>query len=227
QNAMVEQALIANDEWLGRLMEATMDAGTYEDTNFAVISDHGHLPVRRILNPNIDLVSAGLIRLDSAGRVTSWDAFCNSASLSSQVVMKDPSDTAVRKKLEDVLYALRNDLDSGVESVFTKTECASEYHLTGDFEYVLESRNETAFGNACTGPRVITPDNSDYKFSVTSHGHLPSKGPQPVFILSGPDVRENVIIERASILDEAPTFAALMGFTMPQATGHILKSLLK
>ena len=227
QNAMVEQALIANDEWLGRLMEATMDAGTYRETNFAVISDHGHLPVRRILNPNIDLVGAGLIRLDASGQVISWDAFCNSASLSSQVVMKDPADTTVRRKLEDVLYALRNDLTSGVESVFTKSECASEYHLTGDFEYVLEGRNETAFGNACTGPRVITPDNSDYKFSVTSHGHLPSKGPQPVFIISGPDVRENTVIERASILDEAPTFAAMMGFTMPQATGRVLRSILK
>lgn len=49
----VNQAIIANDDWLGCLMEAAMDAGVYEDTNFAVISDHGHLPVKQMFNPNV------------------------------------------------------------------------------------------------------------------------------------------------------------------------------
>ena len=227
QGPMIEQAIVANDDWLGRLFEATMDAGTYEETNFAVISDHGHLPVSRVLNPNVYLAEAGLIDVDENGNLVDWKAYCNSTSLSCQVVMKDPTDEKTRAALEKVLYGLRNDLSSGVESVFTKEECEREYHLAGDFEYVLEGRERTSFGNAWTGAKMVTPDNSDYKFSVASHGHLPHKGPQPVFIMAGPDVREGVVFERKRIIDEAPTFAALLHFDMPQATGHAISEILK
>ncbi len=227
QGPMIEQAIVANDDWLGRLFEATMDAGTYEETNFAVISDHGHLPVSRVLNPNVYLAEAGLIDVDENGNLVDWKAYCNSTSLSCQVVMKDPTDEKTRAALEKVLYGLRNDLSSGVESVFTKEECEREYHLTGDFEYVLEGRERTSFGNAWTGAKMVTPDNSDYKFSVASHGHLPHKGPQPVFIMAGPDVREGVVFERKRIIDEAPTFAAMLHFDMPQATGHAISEILK
>ncbi len=225
--AAVDQAIIANDDWLGRLMEATMDAGTYEQTNFAVISDHGHLDVKQMFNPNVLLVREGLITLDENGAIKSWKAYCNSASLSCQVVMKDPSDRETREKLEKILYEMREHYEYGVESVFTKEEVQREYHLTGAFEYVLEGTRATSFGAQCSGPVLVQPDNSDYKFSVSSHGHLPHKGPQPVFIMSGPDVQENVVIPRQRIIDEAPTFAKLLGFTLPDAKGVALKELLR
>lgn len=224
---MVEQAIIANDDWFGRLVEATMDAGTYEETNFVVTSDHGHLPVEQVLNPNIDLVKNGLITLNENGKIESWKAYCNSVSLSCQVVMADPEDEEVRRKLENVLYALRDDDACGVESVFSKEECARDLHVKGNFEYMLEGCRATSFGNAVVGPKIVNPDNSDYKFSVTSHGHLPHKGPQPVFIAAGPDVKEGVVFHRHSVLDEAPTFAAMMNFTMPQVMGNPIKEMLK
>lgn len=223
----VDQAIIANDEWLGRLMEATMDTGDYEDTNFAVISDHGHLPVRQLFNPNVLLAREGLITLDEGGKIASWEAYCNSTALSCQVRMRDPADGKVREKLEKLLYAMRETREYGVESVFTKEECRREWHLAGDFEYVLEGTRDTSFGPHCTGPVILTPDNSDYKFSVASHGHLPHKGPQPVFMIAGPGIREGVVFRRRRIIDEAPTFAKLMGFSMPQAKGEAIVEILK
>jgi hypothetical protein len=101
-----------------------------------------------------------------------------------------------------------------------------EQHLAGEFEYVLEGQN-TSFGNRWTGTVIERPDNSDYKFSVASHGHLPSKGPQPVFMMAGPDIREGVIVERKRIIDEAPTFAKLLGFKMPEAKGSAIEEILK
>ena len=141
--------------------------------------------------------------------------------------MKDSHDQDTREKLEKILYGLRNDLSSGVECVFTKEECKNELHLTGNFEYVLESREKTSFGNACQGSKVVTPDNSDYKFSVASHGHLPNKGPQPVFIMMGPDVKEGIVFDRRPIIDEAPTFAAIMHFDLPQATGKVITEIVR
>ena len=223
----VNQAIIANDDWLGRLMEAAMDAGVYEDTNFAVISDHGHLPVKQMFNPNVLLAEEGFIRLDGNGRIASWDAYCNSTSLSCQVVLKDPADKEVRDKLEALLYQMRKNPAYGVECVYNKEEVEKEQHLTGDFEYVLEGMAGTSFGAACTGEVLVKPDNSDYKFSVASHGHLPHKGPQPVFMIAGPDVKKGAVIPRQRIIDEAPTFAKIFGFDLPDAKGTVLKEILK
>lgn len=224
---MVEQAIVSNDDWLGRLMEATMDVGTYEDTNFVVIGDHGHLAVSRVFNPNILLVKEDLITLDSKGEITDWQAYCNSTSLSCQVVMKNPQDLATHAKLENLLYKMRNNPDYGVECVFTKEECQQEWHLTGNFEYVMEGTNSTSFGNKCVGDIMVFPDNSDYKFSIASHGHLPHKGAQPTFLASGPDFKENTVIERCRIIDEAPTFAKILGFTMNDAQGRVIEEILK
>ena len=215
----IDQAIIANDDWFGRLMEATMDAGTYEETNFVVLSDHGHLPVKRVFNPNVLFVREGLIQLDNQGRIVSWQAYCNSSALSAQVILRDPDNDKVRFKVEKLIYGMRTQHEYGVESVFTKAECKKEWRLTGNFEYVLEGMDGTSFGNAWTGSLIVTPDNTDYKFSVASHGHLPVKGPQPVFMMMGPNVREGTVIERHSIIDEAPTFAKMLHFDMPQAEG--------
>ena len=48
-----------------------------------------------------------------------------------------------------------------------------------------------------------------------------------MFIMAGPDVREGVAFERKRIIDEAPTFAAMLHFDMPQATGHAISEILK
>jgi predicted AlkP superfamily pyrophosphatase or phosphodiesterase len=224
---MVEQALLLSDDFLGRLMNAALDAGTYGETTFVVLSDHGHLPVEQLFNPNVLLARQGLITVDASGTVRDWKAWCNSAALSCQVVMKDPSDGETRRVLEDLLYEMRGRQEYGVESLFTKEEAQNEWRLTGNFEYVLESARATSFGNACTGPVLVKPDNSDYNFAAASHGHLPYKGAQPVFMMAGPAVREYARIPRQRIIDEAPTFAHILGFSLPQAKGRVLEELLK
>ena len=227
EGPMVERALIANDDWLGRLMEATMDIGEYENTDFIVIGDHGHLAVKQVFNPNVLLAQAGLIELGGDGKITEWAAYCNSTSLSCQVVMKDPSDMTVRRRLLDLMYSWVKTPEYGVENVFTKEELKKEWHLEGDFEYMLESRDYTSFGNATAGPVIVTPDNSDYKFSVATHGHLPTRGCQPAFIVAGPHFKENGWTERKRVIDEAPTIAKILGVDMPHAQGCSIDELLK
>ncbi len=223
----VDHAIIDNDDWLGRLMEATMDAGIYENTNFAVVSDHGHLAVKQMFNPNVLFAEEGLIQLDEQGQICHWDAYCNSASLSCQVVLRDPENLQIRQKVEQLLARMRMEPEYGVECVYTKEEVQREQHLTGEFDYVMEGARFTSFGNACTGSCITTPDNSNYKFSVSSHGHLPHKGAQPVFMMAGPDIRKGVVIQRRRIIDEAPTFARIFGFSLPDAKGQAMEEFLK
>lgn len=222
----IEEALMVHDDWLGRILDEVKEAGLDDFTNIAVVSDHGHLAVKRMFQPNVLLAEAGLIRLDQSGTITGWEAFCNSASLSTQVHMRDPEDRQAREKLEAVLADVIKNPNYVVEAVFTKAEAKTEHHLEGGFEYIMEGGTGTAFGNAVSGQVIVKPDNSDYKFSVSSHGHLPHKGPQPIFFMSGPDVKAGAVMERQRIIDEAPTFAYMLGVSMEEAQGRCMEELL-
>lgn len=221
------EALMVHDDWLGRILDEVADAGLEEVTNIAVVSDHGHLAADRLFQPNVLLAKAGLIQLDESGAITGWEAYCNSAALSAQVHMREPENREVRDRLEAVLEDVIKNPLYGVEAVFTKTEARREHHLEGDFQYILEGGTGTSFGNGVSGPVIVKPDQSDYKFSVSSHGHLPHKGPQPVFFMSGPDVRPGAVLERQRIIDEAPTFARILGVSMPEAQGRCMEELLR
>ena len=61
----------------------------------------------------------------------------------------------------------------------TREELAQHHHLTGAFSFVVEARDGYSFANKLTGPLITPTDNSDYKYSVATHGHLPAKGPKP------------------------------------------------
>lgn len=43
----------------------------------------------------------------------------------------------------------------------------------------------------------------------------------------GPSFRENVWLDSAAMIDEAPTFAALLGVPLPAADGKVLQKLLR
>lgn len=65
------------------------------------------------------------------------------------------------------------------------------------------------------------------KYSVATHGHEPEKGPKPAFILYGPGIKKNVLMDRCNIVDEAPTLAALLGVELQNAEGKVLKEFLE
>jgi len=220
----VEQALTVLNENFGRLMEAADAAGNLSETNFVIVGDHGQIPVQRMFNPNIMFAEQGLIDVDESGRVRSWKVWAHSAALSCQIILKDPTDAAVREMVEAILEEMVRTPAYGVEAIFTKEECAAEYHLTGDFDYVLEG-SYTSFAEDCSGSLLIEPNNENYKYSVASHGHLPHKGAQPAFIACGPAFKTG-IFSRKHMVDEAPTYAAIFGLSLPDAQGKPLNEIL-
>ena len=94
--------------------------------------------------------------------------------------------------------------------------------MKGDFEFVVEAVTSVSFGKNLTGDLIESVDNFDYKFSVATHGHLPTKGDQPPFILSGPDIKMGVQIQGAKLVDEAPTIMKIYGIVMEDIDGHPL-----
>lgn len=215
------------ERWLNDLMEATKEAGVFEETNFFLVSDHGQLDIVRNIKPNVVFADHGLIELDENGKMKDWKAYVHSTGLSAQVRLKDPTDRTVWKKTYDLLCWMRDEGIYGISKVYTAREAEEQERLGGAFDFVLESDGYTSFAEDFKRPMVKALDLSDYRFGRATHGHNPDKGPQPVFFAFGPAIKEGIQLERRPTVDEAPTYAKVLGVEMPWADGKPIDEILK
>jgi predicted AlkP superfamily pyrophosphatase or phosphodiesterase len=226
-NDKVTAGVAETDRWIGELMEAARDAGVLDETNLVLTSDHGQLEIKRIVNLNVLLAEQGFIRLNPDGSLRDWDAWCLSGGLSAMIFLKDPKDAGLRRRVADLLNRLRDEGLYGFSEVFTTEEIDEREHLSGGFSFVLETDGYTSFGDAWVRPLVTSFDSADYRYGRATHGHLPSKGPQPTFLCKGPDFKENVTLETGRLIDQAPTFAKLLGVRLPEAEGVPIDAILR
>lgn len=215
------------DGWIGDLGRSLEIAGVLEDTDIFLVSDHGQRDIKRTIKPNVYLMEHGFIELDERGKVRDWRAYCLSNAMSSEVFLKDPDD----KKTYDEVYALLKHMCEegiyGFSQVFTREEVEEREHLSGDFSFVLESDGYTSFSDSCRRPVLAPLDLTDFRFGHATHGYLPDYGPQPTLVAKGPHIREGVVLERRPIVDEAPTYAKLLGVELPDAQGSPIDEILK
>lgn len=215
------------DRYIGQLMEALEAAGVREETNFVMVSDHGQRDIVRSINLNVKLADAGLIDVDENGKVTDFRAYCMSNAMSSLVYLKDKNDAALKERVYKELQALKDEGVFGIGRIYTEEEAKEEEGLYGDFSFVIESDGYTSFGDRAVRPLVQNFDASDYRFGRATHGYMPDYGPQPVFVGKGPDLKEGATKERGRLIDEGPTFAALLGLSLPEADGKAMTEFLK
>ena len=215
------------DRYIGQVGDTLSELGVLEDTNFIMVSDHGQRDINRAINLNVKLADAGLIHTDEHGTVTDWQAYCFSNAMSSLVYVKDPSDEQLVARVHDELKALQDEGVFGIGRLYTAQEARDEEQLYGDFSFVIESDGYTSFGDRAVRPLVQNFDASDYRFGRATHGYMPDYGPQPVFVAKGPGIRSGVVLGRGRVIDEAPTFAALLGQQMPWADGRVITDILR
>ena len=126
--------------------------------------------------------------------------------------------------LDELVDFLVDHVRHGISS---REEARAEEHLDGDFAFVIETDGYTSFSEDWNRPLIKQNTNSDYRFGKATHGHHPDRGPQPVFLGFGPDIREGVRIGRRSTVDEAPTYAKILGLDYPHADGRAMDEILK
>lgn len=215
------------DGWIGDIGRALEDAGVLDRTDFFLVSDHGQRDIKRTIKPNVYLADHGFIQLNEKGRPVSWKAYCLSNAMSSMVFLKDPDD----KETYDAVYKLLRDMCEegiyGFSKVFTRQEVEQMEHLSGDFSFVIESDGYTSFSDSCKRPVIQPIDLTDFRFGAATHGYLPDLGPQPTLVAKGPHIKEGVVIQRRPIVDEAPTYAKILGVELPDAQGTAIDEILK
>lgn len=215
------------DRTIGEIGEALEDIGELENTDMFLVSDHGQRDIKRVIKPNVLLRRLGYLETDERGKITSWRAVCRSNAMSSLVYLGDPDDDETRRRLYDDLIRMRDEGIYGFSDVLTREETKRGWHLDGDFAFCLESDGYTSFSDSCRGALTAPIDVSDFKFGHGTHGYMPEKGPQPVLCARGPHIREGAYVADAVLVDEAPTYAALLGVELPAAQGKVLWDILR
>ena len=222
----VKESVALTDKWLAMLLDAVKEAGIQDETDFVVLSDHGHLNICRTVCPNVFLHDAGYIQCDEEGNITHWDAYIGSCALSAHVYLSDPEDKELYESVAELLYAMADEKLYGFEQVFTREEVKERYGLDGDFSFVIETDGFTTFADDWNRPVVRDLDTSDYRFGHSTHGHMPEKGPQPTFLGMGPSFKKGAVVAEGHILNHAPTFAKILDVELPQAKGKAEEELL-
>jgi predicted AlkP superfamily pyrophosphatase or phosphodiesterase len=225
-NQKVTEGLDFLDEQLGLVADALEEAGVREKTNVVLLSDHGQRDFVRILKPNVFLADHGLLTVGENGKVKDWKAYSISNAMSTMVYLKNSEDPALYEEVRQVLTELATEGIYGFTKFFTKEEARERYHLDGDFSFVIESDGYTSFSDICVRPVIKEQDFTDFRFGRATHGYMPEMGPQPVFLAKGDAFRAGVTLESGKIVDEAPTFAKVLGVPLPEADGTPIMEIL-
>ena len=226
-NYQMDYAVDVVDECIGKVVDTLKEAGVFEDTDIIITSDHGQMQFTRVVRMNRLMQEGGLLTVTAEGKLDTWQAYVQSNGMSACVYLRDPEDEELYKKVYGYLDHLAQQGVWGFTEVMDKATVLERHGLKGGFSFVLESDGYTSFNEGLTGPLVTHMHHDDYRLTCATHGYDPKKGPQPIFYATGPSFKPGAHLEKGSIIDLAPTAAALMGQTLPQAEGRVLQELLK
>ena len=226
-NEQVLEQLRKHDYEFSVILESIKRYGDYKNTNFVILGDHGQSDVDHVLHFNVALRDAGFIRVDQENQIIDYDAYCHSAALSAWIELKNPEDKDMYDKVYKFLLDCKDNPKYGIGYVFTKQEVQEQFHLSIPFDFVIEGDKPISFGNRLDCDLYGKTELGDYKTSRASHGGLPFKDETTTFIAAGPSIKEGIVVERRSMIDEAPTMAKMLGFEMPNVDGKIIGEILK
>ena len=218
------------DEWFGKICDALKEAGVYEDTDIVITSDHGQMDCERLSKVNAFLADKGLITLDENGKVVDYVGMIVSDGMCASVYLKNPDSEADKKLVYDTLKEMADIGIYGISEVLTKEYVQEHEHMDGPFSFVIETDGYTSYMDGFVPPYVVRNDKTatkDHRYGRGSHGFLPHKGPRPMFRCAGPHIVPDVILPEHCVVDEAPTYAALLGAELPEAQGKPMTELLK
>ncbi|HLR38283.1 MAG TPA: ectonucleotide pyrophosphatase/phosphodiesterase [Chitinophagaceae bacterium] len=213
---MVRRAVSGVDRDIRTIVESIKRAGIEKNTTIIITGDHGHVNKHTIINPNVWLSEAGLIK---DVKNDDWEAQFQVAGGSAFLYLKNPEDTITLTKVKNILKGL----PKSERKFFRLINKKSLLDKGGDPNAVLalSTINGYAFGGAWTGD-VYKPTHG------ATHGHFPDfKEIQTGFIAYGAGIRPGKYIDEMNLTDITPMIAYLLGLDFPSADGTLIRGVLK
>jgi predicted AlkP superfamily pyrophosphatase or phosphodiesterase len=193
------------DVQVGRVLDALKKTREWPRTVLIVVSDHGFLPIARMLAPNFHLSARGLQDRVVANAAGSFAYFYLRSAEDSQAA-------ALAKQL--FLELARDSASTGVGAVLDREAIAA---AGGDRNAFLAI--EAAPGFAVSRQRTTAVFDAGSK---GMHGYLPERTEmRATMLFYGPKIAPGVLRE-ARLLDLAPTVAAWLGLDLAATEGRPL-----
>ena len=214
------QALERMDGRLGAIIGATKAAGTFAETAFLVIGDHGQFNVDYRVRPNNLLREQGLIDLNGGRK--EWRAYVQCGGGSAYLYVRE-GDLAAHDKALAVLGEAASEDKYGIEAVHGPAAFPALCEEHG-IAAVIEARQGYYFDEAIAEPTVhyITAPGKQY----ATHGYSPQKPDYTcLFIAAGNGVLGRGDLGSLDMVDIAPTMARLLGLPFPRCQGQPIAGL--
>ena len=211
----IDSALDLCEQILTDILQAIRESGCEDIYNLVLTADHCQMDVKRTACPNVLFAAAGLLSLDKEGSVIDWRAWSHETGMSATVYVHDPADEPL---VYDLLQA--NVTQLGCQRIYTREEASAE-GFAGNFAFVLETDGQTQFADHWDTPILVPVGHPR-----GSHGFHPDKGHRHPLLAIGPAFAESAVLQEAHLVDGAPTWAKVLGVSLPDADGRILSELL-
>ena len=198
------------DALVGELIDAARRGRP--DVTIVIVSDHGFLPVRTDINLFAPFIAAGLVTLGPGGKVVSWEAEPWIAGGTAAVMLARPDDPALRARVKALLQRMQADPAFHIVAVLDRNEIAMRGGPSGA-EFLLALANGFETGH---DPAAAINAPSVYK---GMHGYMPDI-PQmrSTLIISGPHLARKGNLGLVDMRAIAPTVAAILRVSLPNAT---------
>jgi predicted AlkP superfamily pyrophosphatase or phosphodiesterase len=209
-----DEAVEAADQMLGQFIQTALanDPGTA----IAVVSDHGFIPVNHRVNLMLPFIKEKLMkltpaRLTSPPRIASWDAAFWPAGGSAGVMLRNPSDQALKERVKRLLMKMKDDPIYSIARVIDQPDLAR----MGGFpnaSFLVEMQPGAEVGFALAGP-IAQPAPG-----TGTHGYLPDQPEMRAsFFIMGKNIAAGRDLGIIDMRQVAPTIAVILGVILPTA----------
>jgi hypothetical protein len=181
-----------------------------------VVSDHGFAAVAHRVNLYIPFIRAGLIEMsDPVGRapvVSSWSAQPWLAGGMAAIMLRDPADHEMQRRVRELLEQLAADSNSGIAAILDRDALARRGAFSGaSFLVIMKPGYYT--GGATSGDLI-----SDFA-GHGGHGYPPEEPDMRAsFFVAGTGIARHRDLGLIDMRQIAPTIARLLAVKMPSAT---------
>lgn len=207
------EALCRLDKHVKQVIDATKVAGTFEDTNFVILGDHYQINVDKMIHLNTLFAKRGWLtgKPDQTIR-KDWSVLAKTCDGSTYIYTKNFSQI---KRLREVISGVE-----GVERIYSNEEAIAR-GADPKCTLMVEAKAGYYFTDEGSRSNVVErvmPEMMGHPDRYQGvHGYDPNKpGYKTTIIFNGPMVKENQTIDGAKLVDEAPTFAKLLGLKFPE-----------
>lgn len=212
------------DAQLGKLIAAVERADLRDRTTFVVVTDHGFKKVNKVINTNVALRDAGLVRM-KGNEIESCDAYVVAEGGMAFAYVTDPAKKAeILPRLKTICAGVE-----GVDEVVDGTDgpkygmpTPTENQGMGDL--ILWAKPGFAFKDSAIGTSTLA-EPTNY---LGTHGYRNSDPElDGIFIASGYGIKSGTVLDRVANIDVAPTLAELLGVKLENVDGRVLREILK